>query len=145
MFYYFRFGRRHKEMNRLSRSTALKIAAVITFLVSVWDVIGSLPLIAQGAAALDESTPGPPYFVLMLSFVLSIIGIVAAYGTWKQMRWGIILTIIIRLLGGLSAAPGIVFRPTPELFMSATFSVAVSIVVIVLCLWRDPKPASAQA
>ena len=132
-------------MIRLSRSTALKIAALITFLVSVWNVIGSLPFIAQGAAILDENTPGPPYFILMLGFILSIIGIVAAYPTWKQMRWGIILTIIINLLGGLSAAPGIIFRPTPELFMSATFGVVVSIVVIVLCLWRDPKPASAHA
>ncbi len=129
-------------MNRLSRSTALKIAALITFLVSLWTFIGSLPIIAQGAAALDESTPGPPYFVVMLSFVLSTIGIVAAYGTWKQMRWGIILTIIINLLGGLSAAPGIIFRPTPELFMSAMFGVVVSIVVIVLCFWRDRKPVT---
>jgi hypothetical protein len=130
-------------MNRLSRSTALKTAAVLSFLSSAYSVIFALPMIAQGAAAIDQGGEAPPYFVIMLAVILGVVGIVAAYGCWKQMRWGVILTIIVNLLGGLSAAPGILFAPTTQLFVSASVSVAFSIVIIVLCLWPDRKLATA--
>jgi len=132
-------------MNSLSRSTALKIAAVLSLLFSATGVISSLPLIAQGANAVDQGEAAPPYFVLVLSVILGVVGVVAAYPTWKQIRWGITLTIIVNLINGLSAAPGIFFAPTPTLTMLATIGVLSSIVIIVLCLWRDPKPAVAQA
>lgn len=130
-------------MNRFSRSTALKIAAVLSFLSSAFSVIFALPMIAQGASAIDQGGDSPPYFVLMLAVILGVVGIVAAYGCWKGMRWGVILTIIVNLLGGLSAAPGILFAPTTQLFVSAGVSVAISIVIIVLCLWPDRKLATA--
>ncbi|OGO34264.1 MAG: hypothetical protein A2W35_12090 [Chloroflexi bacterium RBG_16_57_11] len=130
-------------MNRLSRSTALKTAAVLSFLSSTYSVIFALPMIAQGAMAVDQGGDSPPYFVLVLAVILGVVGIVAAYGCWKQMRWGVILTIIVNLLGGLSAAPGILFAPTTQLFVSASVSVAISIVIIVLCLWPDRKLATA--
>jgi hypothetical protein len=130
-------------MNRLSRSTALKTAAVLSFLSSAYSIIFALPIIAQGAAAVDQGGDSPPYFVMMLAVILGVIGIIAAYGCWKGMRWGVILTIIINLLGGLSAAPGILFAPTTQLFVSASVSVVISIVIIVLCLWPDRKLATA--
>jgi hypothetical protein len=110
---------------------------------SAYSVIFALPMIAQGAAAIDQGGEAPPYFVIMLAVILGVVGIVAAYGCWKQMRWGVILTIIVNLLGGLSAAPGILFAPTTQLFVSASVSVAFSIVIIVLCLWPDRKLATA--
>jgi hypothetical protein len=130
-------------MNRLSRSTALKTAAVLSFLSSAYSIIFALPIIAQGAAVVDQGGDSPPYFVMMLAVILGVIGIIAAYGCWKGMRWGVILTIIINLLGGLSAAPGILFAPTTQLFVSASVSVVISIVIIVLCLWPDRKLATA--
>jgi hypothetical protein len=130
-------------MNRFSRSTALKIAAVLSFLSSVYSVIFALPMIAQGASAVDQGGDSPPYFVLMLAVILGVVGIVAAYGCWKGMRWGVILTIIVNLLGGLSAAPGILFAPTTQLFVGASVSVVISIVIIVLCLWPDRKLVTA--
>ena len=130
-------------MNHLTRPTALKIAAVLSFLSNAYSLVFSLPFIILGADAANQATEGPPYSVILLAFVLGIIGIVAAYGTWKQMRWGVILTILVNLIGGLSAAPGIIFRPTPFLFASATIGVVIDIVIIVLCLWRDRQPAVA--
>ena len=53
-------------MNRLSRSTALKIAAVLSFLGGVFGIIFSLPMIAQGATAVNQGGEAPPYFVLCL-------------------------------------------------------------------------------
>jgi uncharacterized membrane protein YccC len=130
-------------MNRLSRSTALKTAAVLSFLLSAFSIILGLPLIAQGYEAVVQGGATPPYFVLMLAVILGVVGIVAAYGCWKQMRWGVILTIIVNLLNGLSAAPGILFAPTTQFFVSASVTVALSIVIIVLCLWPDRKLATA--
>jgi hypothetical protein len=130
-------------MNRLSRSTTLKIAAVLSFLSGAFAVIFSLPLIAQGAAAVNQGGEAPPYFILMSGVILGAVSMVAAFGCWKQMRWGVILTIIVNLLDGLSAAPGILFAPTPGLFVSASLTVVLSIVIIVLCLWRDRQLAIA--
>jgi len=130
-------------MNRLSRSTALKTAAVLSFVTSVFGTVFALPIIAQGAAAVDQGGDTPPYFIMVLSVILGVVGIVAAYGCWKQMRWGVILTILVNLIGGLSAAPGILFAPTTELFISASVGIAISIVVIVLCLWPDRKLVTA--
>ena len=130
-------------MNRLSRSTALKTAAVLSFLSCALSVILTLPFLAQGSSAIDQGGKAPPYFIIVLAVILGVVGIVAAYGCWKQMRWGVILTIIVNLLGGLSAAPGILFAPTTQLFVSASVSVAISIVIIVMCLWPDRKLATA--
>ena len=87
-------------MNRLSRSTALKTAAVLSFLSSALSVIFALPLLAQGSSAIDQGGKAPPYFIIVLAVILGVVGIVAAYGCWKQMRWGVILTIIVNLFGG---------------------------------------------
>ena len=127
-------------MKSLSRSTALKIAAVISFLSNAFGIVFALPFVAQGATA---ATEGPPYFFAVLSLITGAVGVVAAYGTWKQQRWGIILTILANLVNGLGSTPGVLFAPRPELFVAATTGVVLSIVIIVLCLWRDRKLAAA--
>ena len=132
-------------MNRLSRSTAVKTAAVLSFINSAFNVIVSVPFITRGVQAAVQDNQSPPYFIMLSALILGVIGLVAAYGTWKMQRWGIVLTILVNLINGLSAVPGIIFRPTTSLFVSATVTVVVSIVIIVLCLWREPKPASTMA
>ncbi|MCW5852384.1 MAG: hypothetical protein KIT87_20085 [Anaerolineae bacterium] len=129
-------------MNHLSRPTALKIAAVISFLVAVFGVITSLPFLARGAQALDSAGDAPPYVVIMMGVLLSVVAMIAAYGAWKQQRWGIILTIIANTLNGLLAAPGIFFAPSSALFVSALVGVILSSIIVVLCLWREPRPAT---
>ena len=130
-------------MKSLSRSTALKIAAVISFLSSAWSIVGTLPFVAQGAAAIDQSGEMPPYFILIIGLITGVVGVVAAFGAWKGQRWGIILTILANLVNGLGAAPGILFAPQPGLFVVATVTVVLSVVIVVLCLWRDRKLATA--
>lgn len=130
-------------MKKLSRATALKIAAVLSILISLTSIVFSLPMIASGAAAVEQSGEAPPFVVVMLSLLTGVVGLVAAYGTWNQQRWGIVLTILVNLLNGLSAAPGILFAPTTELFIAATLTVILTIAIIVLCLWRDGVTATA--
>ena len=130
-------------MNRLSRSTALKTAAVLSFLLSASGVIFSLPLIAQGATAVEQGGETPPYFILLLALIVGVVGVVAAFGAWKGQRWGIILTILANVVNGLSAAPGMLFAPTPGLLIAASVTVVLGIAIIVLCLWPDRKLATA--
>lgn len=130
-------------MNRLSRSSALKIAAVLSALLSAFSIIGALPFIAQGSSAIIQGGQTPPYFIIMLAFITGVVGVVAAYGAWKGQRWGVILTILANLVNGLAAAPGILIAPTTGLFIAASLTVALSIVIVVLCLWPDRKLAVA--
>ncbi len=130
-------------MNHISRSTALKIAAVISLLLSVLSIPGALYFVAQGATAVNTSPAAPPYFIEVILFVTGIVGVVAAYGTWKQMRWGITITILINCINLLSSGPGLLFAPRPVGLMAALVTVLLSILAVVFCLWRDPKPALA--
>jgi uncharacterized membrane protein len=128
-------------MKGLSRSTALKIAAVLSVMMSLISVASVLPLIARGATGVAQSSDSPPYAILMIALITGVLGMVGAYGAWNQQRWGIILTILANLLNGLSAAPGILFAPQPGLMVISIGTLVVSILIIVLCLWRGPKPA----
>jgi hypothetical protein len=126
-------------MNRLSRPTALKIAAVLSFLLSVFTIIQVFLLGAEAANQAD----GPGFGGLMLVMAIGVAGVVAAYGAWKQMRWGIVLTIIVNLINGLTAAPGLLEAPTTFLFVNALIDVVLGVIIIVLCLWRDHKLVTA--
>ena len=126
-------------MNRLSRPTALKIAAVLSFLLSAFTI---LQVFLMGAQAANQAD-GPGFSGVMFALALGVTGALAAYGAWNQMRWGIVLTIIVNLINALLAAPGILFATTPFFTVSATIDVVVGVVIIVLCLWRDRKLAAA--
>jgi hypothetical protein len=130
-------------MANLSRPKALKIAAGLSFLLNVMGLIISLPMVAQGAAASDQNPNAIPYMVSLIGALTAVAALIGVYGTWKQQRWGIVLTIIANLVNGLSAAPGILFAPQPGLFVAAISTVIISILIIVLCLWRERQPVSA--
>ena len=126
-------------MNRLSRSTAIKIAAVLSFLLGFWGIYLFLPSLSQGSAALNAGLDTPPYVVVVIALALALVRILAAHGTWQSQRWGILLTILANGLDGAAAVPGILFARTTTLWLSATFATVLPIIVVVLCLWRDRK------
>lgn len=126
-------------MNRLSRAKALKVAASLSFLISLYGVVVNLPLLAQGSGAFAASQ-GPPYSIIVALFVLSVIGLLAVYGVWQGQRWAILLTILVALLNVLSAMPGILFAPVWYWQLSSATITLFGLAVIILCLWRERKP-----
>jgi len=122
-------------MNRLSRSTALKLAAVLAIVNALITLRIFGPLLAQGEAAAEAL----PYGIILSGVLMSVVAIVAAYGLWQKQRWGIILTILNNALAILSAAPGLLLAPTGTLQLSALTGILISIVIILLCLWRERK------
>ncbi len=134
-------------MNRLSRPTALKIAAAIILVMSLVEIfVYDLPDLFRGAAAVDQvaaANGGPPYIAVLLIFVVSIVGIVAAYGAWRGQKWGVVLVIIVAVLRELDSLAGFLFAPLLTTRILGGIGVVLCLLVIVLCLWRERKPALA--
>jgi hypothetical protein len=126
-------------MKHLSRSTALKIAAILSFLYGVYIFVAAIPYLARGANVVDAAVAMPPYFVIVSAFIFAILRMIGAYGVWKEQRWGVIITILANAIDSILALPGLFFAGSIELWLSSAISIAVSVVVIVLCLWRDRK------
>ncbi len=85
---------------------------------------------------------GPPAFIIYFSVVLGVAGIVAAVGLWMLKKWSVWLSTIVSVLNILSAAPGFVFAPTPELFVGAiVFVVGFALIIVLVVL----LPASRRA
>ena len=102
-----------------ARSSTITIAAV---LLGLFSLVNLVPLAVEGV----------PVFVVYLSIVLGVVGLVAAVGLWLLKRWSIWLTIIVCALNILSAAPGIAFAPTAALQGAAAIGVLVAALIIVL-------------
>ena len=125
----------------MNRPRTYTIAAVLQFLLSVYAVVTALPLLARGASDLDQAADAPPYFIIVLGFTAAVLGIVSAYGVWRNQKWGVVLTIILRAVDGLAALPGLLFAPTLGWQIAAAVGVLSSVVIIGLLLWPKPKLA----
>jgi hypothetical protein len=123
-------------MMNTQRLQTVTIAVVLQALLSVGGIIFGISALLSGADA-----EGPPMFILVTTLTIGVLGLVSAWGVWQGKRWGMISTIVLRLLDSLGAAPAIVFAPTTALMMSAIVGIALSVVVIVLLL----LPASRRA
>jgi len=127
----------------MTRSTGVTVAAILQLLMSLFGVIVSLTALPAAANATAQDPEGPPYIVLMLALILSVLGLVAAYGLWKNQRWAKILTIVVRTVDSLSALPGLLFAPTIEWRLAAVVGVSLSILIIALLLRREPRLVTA--
>ncbi len=130
-------------MSRLTRPTALKIAAVITAVSSLIEIIiYQLPYLIRGQAAVDldaAQNGGPPFFLIPIQFALHAIALVAAYGAWRAQRWAVVLLIIINVLNLIPSLLGSLFAPSSATRIYAVFTTIIIIATIVLCLWRERK------
>lgn len=129
----------------MTRSTALKIAAVITLVLALADlVIYALPDLMLGQVAVDQVAngdgSGPPFFIVLLGSAFDILAIVAAYGAWRAQRWGVVLLIVISAFNVLSGSAGTVFAGDATTRIGAAVGVVLSLAAIVFCLWRERVP-----
>ena len=131
----------------MNRPKTYTVAAILQALISLIAVVFAIPLVFQGAAAVDQAGDQPPYFIIVLAFSLGLLGIVSAYGVWRNQKWGVVLTIVLRAVDSLSALPGLTV-PVLELRILASVGIAISIAIIVLLLWptksRLATPASSE-
>ena len=75
----------------------------------------------------------------MITLLIGAVGLVSAYGVWRKQRWGVVLTILLRVVDGLLTLPAIVFAAEPWLEFGAVIAVVMGVAVIVLLLWPTPR------
>src|SRR5205823_14252287 len=116
----------------MNRPKTYTVAAILQLLISLASVVWSFPILFQGAAAVEQSGDQPPFFIIVMSFGLGLLGLVSAYGIWRNQKWGVVLTILLCTVDVLSALPGVASAPTLELTIFASVSVAILVAIIVL-------------
>jgi len=125
----------------MNRPKTYTVAAILQLLISLFAVVYAIPLVFQGAAAVDQAGDQPPFFIIVLAFSIGLLGVVSAYGVWRNQKWGVVLTIVLRAVDALSALPGL-SAPTLALTILASVGVAISIAIIVLLLWPKSRLAT---
>ena len=118
-----------------SRPLPVTVAAIIQALFSLLSIVGPLLPGAEGV----------PAVVLYSGIVLGVAGLVASAGLWMLKKWGLMLTIVVNVLGGLSAAPGVGAAPNAALQAVAIVFVLISVLVIVLVVLPSSRRALATS
>jgi hypothetical protein len=121
------------------RPLAITVAAIIHAVLSLGNILLSIPFLT-GAALPDD---GPPLFIIILTLIIGLVGLVTAWGAWKLKRWGSVSTIVLRVLDSLTSAPAIFFAPSLGLQMGAVVGILLSIGVIWLLLMPTTRRAMA--
>jgi hypothetical protein len=118
-----------------SRPLPVTVAAIIQALFSLLSLPG--PLL--------PGSEGVPAVVLYSGIVLGVAGLVASTGLWMLKKWGLWLTVVVNVLGGLSAAPGVGAAPNAALQAAAIVFVLISVLVIVLVVLPSSRRALATS
>ncbi|BCB76736.1 hypothetical protein GCM10022251_49980 [Phytohabitans flavus] len=120
-------------MGIMSRSTALKIAAVLAVLVAIIGIaLYDLPNLVLGA---DESES--PFGLVIGSFTSDVLALVAAYGAWRAQKWGAVLLIVVNAFWIVQAITSLLVDTAAVEMVFSSVMLVHHIVVITLCLWRE--------
>ncbi len=128
-----------------TRPKTYTIAAIMTFVFSALGLATTFPSLAQGSIAVNHGLVDWSYVLLVISMITNAMGLVSAYGVWRNQKWGVILTIILSVLNGLPTLPGVVFAPTVGIKLLAATATIINIIIIALLLWPKPKSTPAAS
>ena len=118
------------------RPLSVTIAVVLLALFSLLNLASPL---------IPAFTDGVPPLVVYSGAALGVLSLIAAAGLWALKRWSVVLTIIVSVVNILSAAPGLLFAPTPGLFVTAIVGIVGYALVIVLVVLPSSRQAFVQA
>lgn len=120
-------------MPTMTRTTALRIAAVLSVLVALIGIgLFDLPNLRLGAQASRE-----PFALVLGSFTSDVLALVAAYGAWRAQKWGAVLLIAVNAFWILQAVGSLLFDSTAAELIFAAVMLVHHVTVISLCLWRE--------
>ena len=88
----------------MKATTLYKAAVIIHALSSIAGIVQTFPLLLHGPN--DPGNPAIPWIVVVSAALLSVAGVLSAYGAWHGQKWGIWLTVVTEALNGLLALPG---------------------------------------
>lgn len=120
-------------MGIMTRSTALKIAAVLSVLVAIIGItLFDLPNLMLGARDSQD-----PFAIVLGSFTSDVLALVAAYGAWRTQKWGAVLLIAVNAFWLVQAIGSLLFDATAGEMVFASLMLVHHVVAITLCLWRE--------
>jgi hypothetical protein len=120
-------------MGIMTRSTALRIAAVLSIVVAVIGItMFDLPNLRLGAAGSRD-----PFALVLGSFTSDVLALVAAYGAWRGQKWGAVLLIVVNTFWLIQAIASLLFDSTAGEMVFASVMLVHHLAVITLCLWRE--------
>lgn len=106
----------------------------VTIAVALHGLLSLLGIIFSMSDLSGTNPEGPPMFIIILSLIIGVLGLATAWGIWQGKRWGVISTLVLRVLDILGTVPGIFFAPSLVLQIVCVVAVALSVGVIVLLL-----------
>jgi uncharacterized membrane protein (UPF0136 family) len=113
-----------------TRSGRLKVAAVLSVLVAIIGLVAyDLPNLFKGANASEDA-----YGLVLGSFASDILAFVAAYGTYRRQRWGVVLLIVVNVYWIVQAITTLLFSDKPGDTPFALVMLAIHLVTVWCCL-----------
>ena len=123
----------------MKQTTLFKMAVIVHILFSVMNILIAWPFLINGPTA-DSVGQGVPHTLLVLGGLFGVAGLISGYGAWVGQKWGIWLTIIVDVIGGLTALPGILVAPTQQAQILAFIGVLAPLFVVFGLMWRRQSP-----
>jgi hypothetical protein len=123
----------------MKRSRNYLIAAILAGVLALGDTVVALATLPQGAHQVNHAHNQPPYVVLLIEVVIGLIGLVAAYGVFRSLRWAVILTVALMVVNVLVSLPGIPFGPTTFDKVGSVVGLVLSAAVLYFLLRRDSR------
>lgn len=114
----------------MTRTRSIKFAALLLVLLSILNILSTV----------QNDLDWISYFTI----TYNILGLVAAVGLWRGLRWGTVLALVVAALGVLDLSRGI-FDSQLETFarvIGASFAF-LYILVAILALRNQPKESAA--
>ena len=108
-----------------SRPTAVTVAALL----AVFIQLASIPFYFVPGA--DEM----PGVVIVIGTVFGLLTLLGAWGMWRLLRWGAILTFVVTLLNVVSSIPGYFDPPSGWISLELWTLGPLSLAVLVLLIW----------
>lgn len=124
----------------MTRSRSVTVAAILLLVYNLYDAVQTIPQLAQGTAN-DSSLNKPPFAVSLFVFTLAIFGLFAAYGLWRNAKWGKVLGLVVTALNILYTLIPLLVAPLPIKLVAAGF-IILNILIAVLLLRSESTPVS---
>lgn len=123
----------------MKQTTLFKTAIIVHILFSIMNISIAWPFLINGpnVASIGQ---GIPHTLLVLGGLFGVADLISGYGASVGQKWGVWLTVIIDVIGGLTALPGILIAPTNQAQVLAFIGVLAPLFVVFGLMWRRQTP-----